>query len=267
MIGREMCSLDGRVVLVVGGGQAGGIGFATARAAAAVGATVALADLPTTAPSALLDELPPGGEHFAHAVDVADEASVAGLVAEVTARHSRIDALVNAAAILEVQPFLELEPASWERTFAVNARGQFLVGQAVARHMVERGAGGRIVMVASNVGRTPRLDNAAYSASKAAVIHLARAMALELARHDITVNALCPGSTATSMLIDTQAGGDPARLDGIIKGSLEQWRTGIPLGRLAEPDDQAAAAVFLMSDAARHITGQAVCVDGGQTLF
>lgn len=267
MIGRQMCSLDGRVVLVVGSGQAGGIGFATARAAAAVGATVVLADLPTAALADLLDELPAAGEHSAHAVDVADEASVAELVAQTTARHGRIDALVSAAAILEVRPFLELEAASWERTFAVNARGQFLVAQAVARHMVERGAGGRIVMVASNVGRTPRLNNAAYAASKAAVIQLARAMALELGRHDITVNALCPGSTATTMLVDVQAGGDPARLDGIIHGSLEQWRTGIPLGRLAEPDDQAAAAVFLMSDAGRYITGQAVCVDGGQTLF
>ena len=133
--------------------------------------------------------------------------------------------------------------------------------------MVKQGTGGRIIAVSSNVGRIPRLNNAAYATSKAGVIHLVRAMALELAQYKITVNSLCPGSTASPMLNETQAKGDPDLLDGIIKGSIEQWRTGIPLGRLADPADQAAMAVYLASEAGRHITGQAICVDGGQTLF
>ena len=258
--------LSGRIALVAGGGSPGGIGFATAEALAAGGATVALADLPEVDAAATLRRLP-AGRHSAHAVDVAAPASVAALVADVVARHGRLDVLVNAAAILIVQPFLEIDPASWEQTFAVNSRGQFLLGQAAARQMVAQGGGGRIIMIASNVGRIPRINNASYAASKAAVIHLVRAMALELGKHDITVNALCPGSTATTMLVDNQAGGDPRRLDGIVKGSIEQWRTGIPLGRLAEPADQAATCAFLASPAGRHITGQAICVDGGQTLF
>lgn len=259
--------LGEHVVLIIGAGAPKSIGFATAEAMAVAGATVALADLPNSSVRDSLRWLAPGVGHSAHHVDVSQPESVDSLVAEVVAQQGRIDVLVNAAAILEVQSFLDLEAASWTRTFAVNAMGQFLAGQAVARQMVKQGHGGRIIAVASNVGRIPRINNAAYAASKAAVIHLVRAMALELARFNITVNALCPGSTATSMLIDNQAAGDPSRLDGIIHGSIEQWRTGIPLGRLAEPEDQAATCVFLASQAARHITGQAVCVDGGQTLF
>ena len=259
--------LRGKVALVVGGGTTGGIGFATAEAFAAGDAAVALADLPSVPTATTLTKLSPQGRHSAHSVDVADAASVENLAKEVSERHGRIDVLVNAAATLIVQPFLEIDLASWERTFAINTRGQFLVAQAVARRMVAQGGGGRIVLIASNVGLTPRINNASYAASKAGVIHLVRAMALELGKHDITVNALCPGSTATTMLIDNQTGGDPRRLDGIIKGSIEQWRTGIPLGRLAEPEDQAACCAYLASPAGRHVTGQAICVDGGQTLF
>jgi 2,3-dihydro-2,3-dihydroxybenzoate dehydrogenase len=259
--------LSGKVALVVGGGSAGGIGFATAEALAEGGATVALADLPTVETTETLRDLVPTRRHSAHDVDVASADSVEALIEAVRERHGRIDIMVNAAAILIVQSFLEIDPGSWEQTFAVNTRGQFLLAQAVARQMVAQGGGGRIILIASNVGRTPRINNAAYAASKAAVIHLMRSMALELGKHDITVNALCPGSTATTMLVDNQAKGDPHRLEGIIKGSIEQWRTGIPLGRLAQPEDQAACCAFLASPAGRHITGQAICVDGGQTLF
>jgi NAD(P)-dependent dehydrogenase (short-subunit alcohol dehydrogenase family) len=255
------CDLTGRVALITG--AAGGIGLACVEAFANAGAAVAAADL------ASLDVAGTGTgcNMTTHQVDVSDPASVDRLVAEVVAAHGRIDAFVNAAAILEVQPFLELTLDSWERTFAVNTRGAFLAGQAVARQMVRQEEGGRIVEIASNIARIARLNNAAYSASKAAVIHLVRCMALELAQYRITVNALCPGSTATPMLVDIQAKGDRSRLDGIIQGSLELWRTGIPLGRLAEPEDQAAMAVFLATESARHITGQVLCVDGGQTLF
>jgi NAD(P)-dependent dehydrogenase (short-subunit alcohol dehydrogenase family) len=259
--------LSGRTALIVGGGSSGGIGFATAEAMAAAGARIALADLATSEVKATAKGLPSQGGHAAFTVDVTDPQSVSALVASVSQHFGAIDILVNAAGTLIVQPFLEIDPASWERTFAVNTRGQFLVAQAVARNMVARGEGGRIILIASNVGRTPRINNSSYAASKAAVIHLGRAMALEISKHDITVNVLCPGSTATTMLVDNQAGGDRSRLDGIIHGSLAQWRTGIPLGRLCEPADQAAICVFLASEGARQITGQAVCVDGGQTLF
>lgn len=260
-------NLDGKIALIVGGGSPGGIGFATAEAFAAAGATVALSDLPNIDMGRVMAALGNENVHTSHHVDVSNPESTARLIEEVSAQHGRIDILVNAAAILIVQPFLEIDPGSWERTFAVNTHGQFLVAQAAARQMVAQGKGGRIILIASNVGRIPRVDNAAYAASKAAVIHLARAMAMELGANDITVNAVCPGSTATTMLVDNQAAGDPKRLEGIIKGSIEQWRTGIPLGRLAEPEDQAACCLYLASAAGRHVTGQLICVDGGQTLF
>ncbi len=261
------CDLSGRVALVIGAGSEGGIGYACVKAFATAGASVAAADLPGSAIETAVDTLPGAQSHTAHFVDVSDPASVNRLFIEVIEAHGKINILLNAAAILEVAPFLDTNVDSWERTFAVNARGTFLACQAAARQMVRQGTGGRIIAVASNVGRIPRLNNASYAASKAAVIHLVRCMALEVAPHNITVNALCPGSTATTMLVDVQARGDRKLLEGIIHGSIEQWRTGIPLGRLAEPSDQAAAATFLASDAARQITGQAMCVDGGQTLF
>jgi 2,3-dihydro-2,3-dihydroxybenzoate dehydrogenase len=257
--------LDGRVALITGAG--GGIGQATARAFAAAGASIALSDRPGASIATVWVGGARDSQVSLHEADVADQLSVDRLVDDVVRAHGRVDVLAHVAGMLDARPFLEIPVESWDRTFAVNTRGPFLVGQAVARRMVDQASGGRIVMVASNVARTPRLNNAAYAASKAAVVHLVRCMALELARYNITVNALCPGSTATPMLIDVQARGDPRRLDGIIRGSIEQWRTGIPLGRLAEPEEQAAMIAFLATDAGRYITGQALCVDGGQTLF
>ncbi|MEZ5865744.1 MAG: SDR family oxidoreductase [Geminicoccaceae bacterium] len=258
--------LQGRTALVVGAGSTGGIGFATATAMAAAGARVAIADMASTEVMSIVAGLP-GEGHTAHAVDVTDRASVDRLVAAASEAHGAIHALVNAAAILRTDAFLETDFADWKKSFAVNTDGAFHVAQAVARHMVAGGQGGRIVLIASNAARIPRLNNAAYSSSKAAVIQLVRCMALELGQHGITVNALCPGSTATTMLVDVQAKGDPSRLDGIVKGSIAQWRTGIPLGRVAEPADQAAMCVFLASDGGRFVSGQALCVDGAQTYF
>ncbi len=257
--------LQGRVVIVTG--ASGGIGQACVQALDAAGATVAGADLASAPFDRVIAELNLDKRHSAHCVDISDQNSVNQLISEVVHAHGHLDGVINTAAILETYPFLDIPLDSWERTFAVNTRGSFLMAQAVARQLVKQGTGGRIVLVASNVGFTPRMNNASYASSKAAVIHLVRSMAMELSKYNITVNALCPGSTATKMLVDVQAKGDPKRLEGIIKGSIEQWRTGIPLGRLAEPEDQAAIAVFLMTEAARYITGQAIRVDGGQTLF
>ena len=255
----------GKTVLVVGAGRAGNIGFATAQRLAEQGATVALADLPGSQVKELAACLPGSPSHSAHTMDVADRLSVQVALAGIARQHGYIDAALIASGILKTGMFLDITPREWDQTFAVNCTGVFNVAQLVARAMVARG--GRIVVVSSNAGRVPRMTTSAYGASKAAIIHLVHCMALELARHGITVNALCPGSTATSMAIDTKSGGDPDKIDNLIKGSLEEWRTGIPLGRLAAPDDQAAAATFLLSDDARHITGQSLCVDGGQTFF
>lgn len=254
--------LSGRVALVVGAGR--GIGFACAEALADAGAVVAVADVVGPAAEAASSGIGRGAT--AHAVDVSDAAAVTALVDEVVAVHGRLDVVVDAAGVLAVRPFLELPVEEWDGIFAVNARGAFLVAQAAARQFVRQGGGGRIVLIASIVARTARMDNIAYCASKAAVVQAMRCMALELAPLGITVNAVSPGSTATEMLVDVQAHGDPAVLDGVVRGDASEWRLGIPLGRLADPAEQAAAVVFLAGDGARHITGQELAVDGGQSV-
>lgn len=263
----NVASHAGRVSLVVGAGSRGGIGYACAETLATLGASVIVADLPDRPLAELAAALPNGKSCSGQPLDVTEPRGVEDAVAAVIERYGRIDSLVYAAGVLFMEPFLEITLAAWEKTFAVNVTGAYLVGQAVARAMVEKKSGGRMVLIGSNAGRVPRLSTHSYGASKAAIIYLARSMALELAPHGITVNALCPGSTATSMAIDVQAKGDLTRLEGVIRGSIEQWRTGIPLGRLADPADQAAVAAFLLGEGGRHITGQALCVDGGQTFF
>ena len=255
-----MTRLDGRVALVTGAQR--GIGFACAEAFIAAGARVACVDLPDSDLQAAVERLGPAAS--AHPADVADVGGAGRLVADVVEHHGRLDVLVSAAGTLAPAPFLELTPEQWDRTLGVNARGTVFLAQACARHFVSTAAAGRIILFASIVGRSlVRLNNTAYAASKAAVIQAARCMALELAPHAITVNTISPGSTATPMLADVQARGD---LESVVHGNTAEWRLGIPLGRLAEPSDQAALAVFLAGDGARHITGQDLAVDGGQTL-
>ncbi len=252
--------LDGRVALVAGAQR--GIGLACAEAFVAAGARVACVDLPDGELEASVARLGPLAS--AHATDLAEIDGTERLVADVVRSHGRLDILVSAAGVLLPAPFLELTPDQWDRTLAVNTRGTVFLAQACARHFVSRSIAGRIILFASIVGRSVvRLNNTAYSASKAATIQAARCLALELAPHAITVNTISPGSTATEMLVNVQSRGD---VESIVRGNAAEWRLGIPLGKLAAPSDQAALALFLASDAAHHITGQDLVVDGGQTI-
>jgi 2,3-dihydro-2,3-dihydroxybenzoate dehydrogenase len=252
--------LDGRVALVTGAQR--GIGFACAEALAGAGAEVACVDLPGSELSSAVERL--GSAASAHFADLAEVDGIEQLIADVVQRHRRLDILVNAAGVLAPAPFLELTLEQWDHTLAVNSRGAVFLAQACARRFVSDSVAGRIILFASIVGSSVvRPHNTAYSASKAAIIQAARCMALELAPHSITVNTISPGSTATEMLVNVQARGD---VESIIRGNAAEWRLGIPLGRLAEPADQAALALFLAGDGARHITGQNLAVDGGQTI-
>jgi NAD(P)-dependent dehydrogenase (short-subunit alcohol dehydrogenase family) len=252
--------LDGKRALIVGAAQ--GMGKACAGVFEALGATLCLADLDVKRVEQARSSFAQPDDHSAHAVDVADEASVDELLREVIDVSGGLDIVVCTAGVLYPAPFLDQTTEEWDKTFAVNARGAFLVAQRSARHMVERGNGGRIILFSSIVGTSVvRRNNVAYCASKAAVAQAVRAMALELGPYNITVNAISPGSTETEMLVSTQSAGD---IESVIRGDAAQWRLGIPLGRLAQPEDQAFATAFLASDAARHISGQEIAVDGAQ---
>jgi 2,3-dihydro-2,3-dihydroxybenzoate dehydrogenase len=150
---------------------------------------------------------------------------------------------------------------AWDRMFAVNTTGVFLVSRAVARRMLPR-ATGSIVTVASNAAGVPRAGMAAYGASKAAAASFTRSLGLELAPHGIRCNVVAPGSTDTPML--RELGPDADRR--VIAGDPDSFKAGIPLGRIAAPDDVADAVRFLVSDRARHITMHDLYVDGGATL-
>ena len=255
----ESWRLDGRVAIVTGAQR--GIGYACAEALLAAGASVACVDL--SGPT--LDEgvARLGNKATAHPADLSQIEGFAGLVNTVIEQHGRLDILVYAAGVLGAQPFLDMDAATWDRTLGVNTRAATFLAQACARSFVKRSVPGRIVMFASiGGGNIVRLNNTAYSASKSGLIQAARCMALELAPYGITVNTISPGSTATEMLGD-QVRGD---FESVIKGDASQWRLGIPLGRLADPSDQASLALFLVGDGGRHITGQDLTVDGGQTI-
>jgi 2,3-dihydro-2,3-dihydroxybenzoate dehydrogenase len=250
-----------RAALVVGAGR--GIGLACARALGGAGYSVALADRDVSG----LGSVASSSSELVttHQVDVSDADQVEGLIAEVVAAHGHLDVVVNTAGRLLVRPALETDASSWDEVFAVNARGSFLVASAAARTFRARGTAGRIILFGSIIARTARLNNVAYCASKAAVIQMARCMALELGPAGITVNVVSPGSTRTEML-EAQLGSDPGRWDLAINGDLKTWRLGVPTGRLADPDDHARLVVFLAAESSGQITGQEFIVDGGQSV-
>ncbi|RKT53726.1 SDR family NAD(P)-dependent oxidoreductase [Saccharothrix australiensis] len=235
-----------RTVLVTGG--AGGIGRAIATAFGALGDHVVLADVH-------------GAEEAAAAlgargltVDITDEGSIARALDEV----GPVDVLVNNAGLLSVHGrLLDLPAADMLRILRTNVHGTFLVTQQVARRMVERGKGGAVVNLSSIGGRQPTPGMGGYESSKAAVDALTRWAAVELAEHGIRVNAVAPGPVLTPMLAAGLPEGSPAR---------QAWVDRIPLRQLASVEDVAAAVVFLAGDAATHITGTSLPVDGGQLL-
>ncbi|WP_176059263.1 SDR family oxidoreductase [Paraburkholderia sp. BCC1876] len=244
----------GKAVLVTGGAQ--GIGFGIAAAFAARGADVAIADLRGEAASAAAQRIAQqGGTARAYEADLAEHAQIARLVAEVEADFGRLDVVVHNAAYFPLTAFDAITPAILQRTLAVNLSALFWLAQAATPAFIRQG-GGRMLATSSVTGpRVAYPGLAHYAASKAGVNGFIRAAALELARHRITVNGVEPGMIRTPAMDNL---GDDAH-----NRRIEQ---GIPLGRLGEPSDIAAAMLFLASDAASYITGQTIVVDGGATL-
>jgi 3-oxoacyl-[acyl-carrier protein] reductase len=247
-------ALDAARALVTGG--ASGIGRAIALAFAEEGAVVAIADL---APADIIQEVVAaiagrGGKAFAIRTDVADEAEVFALFETVERRLGGLDILVNNAGILIEKPLLETTTEDFDRLIGVNLRGAFLVGRRAIHLMTLQGRG-RVINIASELAYLGRANCSVYCASKGAILAMTRSWAREFAP-SILVNAIAPGPTDTAML-----GPESTSPETLAK------ETEIPLGRIARPEEIAAAAVFLAGPGATFMTGQCVSPNGGAAMF
>ena len=239
-----------RVLMITGG--ANGIGRGIARAFAKAVARVIIADrqgdsAQNTAISIASDT---GAELVAVAVDVRGAAAVTTAVAQGLDRFERIDVLVNNAGIYPNTPVVEMHEAEWDAVFDVNVKGMFFMSQAVARVMIGRGEGRRIVNILSGAAESGRVGAAHYCASKAAVNMFTRVLALELAPHDIAVNAVGPG------LIEVPG-------NSLTQENVDALVASTPMRRIGQPDDVVQAVLYLASSTATYMTGTTLYVDGG----
>ncbi|MFS3128150.1 SDR family oxidoreductase [Nocardioides sp. Bht2] len=251
--------LPGSVAVVTGAGS--GIGATVAAALIQRGLAVALLDRDVAALAETVARCAPG-QTLAVPTDITDPEAVAAAFAAATEQLGPVRHVVAAAGVLRPAPLTEIDPLDWAISWQVNVGGVLHVLQESARRLPE---GGSVVVVSSNAAVVPRIGMASYAASKAAAAALTRVAGLELAEHGIRCNLVAPGTTATPMLAALWP--DPAAAEAqALAGEPAKHRLGIPLGRIADPEDIADSVLYLLSDQARHITLQQLVVDGGATL-
>lgn len=257
-----------KIVLVTGAAQ--GIGKAIADALLHCGAHVIATDIQFTGhtlPEHFLTANGPTenntGSYVPVHLDVTDVNAVNALVARIEQQLGAIEYLASVAGILHMNSLLETTDEQWQQSFAVNTTGSFNLCRAVARRMQLRQRGA-LVAVSSNAASTPRVNMGAYAASKAALSQMVKCLGLELAQHNIRCNLVSPGSTDTPM--QRQLWRDETGPEQVIQGSLENYRLGIPLQKIATPETIAQSVLFLLSNNATHITMENILVDGGATL-
>ena len=244
-------------------GAARGIGFAFAKAYVAEGARVAIADIDEARAQDAASAL--GEAAIAVPMDVTDQASIDAGVAATVEAFGQIDILINNAAVFTAAPITEISREDYARTFDINVAGTLFTLQAVARHMIERGKGGKIINMASQAGRRGEPLVAVYCATKAAVISLTQSAGLNLIEHGINVNAISPG------VVDGEHwdGVDAlfARYENKAPGQKKrEVGAAVPYGRMGTPSDLTGMAIFLASEEADYIVAQTYNVDGGQWM-
>lgn len=260
--GLGFMDLKGKIAVVTGAAQ--GIGEAVLKSLVNNGAFVVAIDKNEDLLNKMVSELHELEQYVkAFPLDISDRQSVDRIVEKVESTIGPIDILINVAGVLRVGNIDTLSDDDWDTTFAVNTTGVFYICRTVIKYMKLRKTG-VIVTVGSNAANVPRIGMAAYAASKAAVISFTKTMALELAKYNIRCNIVSPGSTETKMQTDMWK--DSNGREAVIEGSLENYKLGIPLKKLAQPSDIANAVLFLVSDQSSHITMHNMCIDGGATL-
>ncbi|MCT7378191.1 L-iditol 2-dehydrogenase [Chelativorans salis] len=256
-----MGRLEGKTAIITGAAR--GIGRAFAARYAEEGARVAIADINVEAAEEAAAEI--GGGAIAVHLDVTDQASIDAAVREAQERLGGIDILVNNAALFDLAPIVEITRESYERLFSINVAGTLFMMQAVARSMIARGKGGKIINMASQAGRRGEPLVAVYCATKAAVISLTQSAGLDLIKHRINVNAIAPGVVdgehwdgvdALFAKYENRPLGEKKRLVG----------EAVPYGRMGRPEDLTGMAVFLASEEAEYIVAQTYNVDGGNWM-
>jgi len=253
-----MRGLKDKVIIITGGG--GGIGGATCKRFAEEGTKVAVLDRNLEAAQVVTDAITTaGGTARAFACDITDRTSVDAAIAAVEVSLGPIDILVNNAGWDVFKPFTKTVPDEWARLIAINLTGALNMHHAVLPGMAERKAG-RIINISSDAARVGSSGEAVYAACKGGLVAFSKTIAREHARHNITVNVVCPGPTDTALFADYKEGaGNPEKL-------VEAFRRAIPLGRIGEPSDLPGMIAFFASDDAAYITGQVISVSGGLTM-
>ena len=272
-----MKRLDGKVALVTGAGRRKGLGEAICRRLASEGARLVITDLGVAAPNMPADRIGTseelaaivaeigalGADAIGATLDVRDEVQVENVIASALQSFGRLDILVNNAGIgYLMEPLIDMPKDRWQAVLDVNLMGAFLCSKHAARAMIQRGAGGRIVNIASQAAKSGAWHLGAYAASKHGLIGLTRTAAIELGAHRITVNAICPNHVTTGL--GALQNEYRSRVRGqTVDEYLAEMRGRIPLGRVGLAEDTAKACAFLCSDEAAYITGEAMNVSGG----
>jgi 2-hydroxycyclohexanecarboxyl-CoA dehydrogenase len=242
--------LDGRIAVVTG--AASGIGKATAETLAKAGAHVLLGDVAEAkgAEAAAAIRAAGQGADFIR-LDVTDLESIAAFKREALSRKDHVDVIANVAGWGKIQPFVENTPDFWRKVIDLNLLGPIAVTHAFLPGMIERGAGGKIVTVASDAGRVGSLGETVYSGAKGGAIAFTKSLARETARYNITVNCVCPGPTDTPLLA------------AVPEKHQEAFIRATPMRRLAKPSEVADAVLYFCSDRSSFVTGQILSVSGG----